>query len=152
MSEESSFEQAPLSHGIFRVARLHKGLAARLLRDSGLRPGQELVLLTLWQEGPQRQVDLVEALDSDAPTMARSIARLEKVGLIRRRRSATDKRAMIVEATEASLVLRPKVQGAWADLERYTVGQMSPGRRDQMLEMFAELEGILLAVDGLGEQ
>ena len=69
----------PLSRAIFRVARAHKTLAARLLRGAGLRPGQELVLMTLWDDGPQRQVDLVERLESDAGTMTRSLARLEKL-------------------------------------------------------------------------
>ncbi|BDZ40181.1 hypothetical protein GCM10025863_27950 [Microbacterium suwonense] len=88
-----------MSHAVFRVARLHKSLAARLLRETGLRPGQELVLMALWRDGPQRLVDLVRRLESDAPSMTRSIARLEKAGLVQRQTSATDRRAVIVEAT-----------------------------------------------------
>lgn len=112
MREQPSFAAGPVSSAIFRVARLHKALAARQLRETGLRPGQELVLMTLWQHGPQRQVDLAQALDSDAPTMVRSIARLEKAGLVRKRPSPTDRRATIIEATEASLALRHKVEAA----------------------------------------
>ena len=115
----------PTSHAIFRVARLHKALAGRLLRESGLHPGQELVLMTLWTDGPQRQVDLATAIDSDAPTMARSVARLEKAGLVRRTRSDTDGRVVVVEATEAGRALRPKVEAAWRELERLTVGSLS---------------------------
>jgi DNA-binding MarR family transcriptional regulator len=135
-----------LSSGIFRVARAHKALAARLLRDAGLRPGQELVLMTLWQEGPQRQVDLVQTLDSDAPTMARSIARLERAGLVRREPSPTDRRATIVEVTKAGLALRHQVEAAWASLERLTVGSMSSDRRAETLRVLADLEANLAAV------
>ena len=140
MAEQPSFTVGPLSSAIFRVARLHKALAAQRLRETGLRPGQELVLMTLWQQGPQRQVDLVQALDSDAATMVRSIARLEKAGLVRRTRSPDDRRAMIVEATEASLSLRDKVEAAWVELERVTAGSLPPQRRAQALDLLADLE------------
>src|SRR5690625_554607 len=143
MPENPAFSGGPLSHAIFRLAREHKSLAARLLRDCGLYPGQELVLITLWNNGPQRQVDLVNTLDSDAPTMARSIARLEKAGLVRREPSPTDRRALIVEATEASRALRQRVQGVWEELERATVGDLSSERTAEALRVLAELEANL---------
>lgn len=148
MSEQRAFGAGPLSHAIFRVARVHKATAARLLREAGLHPGQELVLMTLWHNGPQRQVDLVQTLDSDAPTMTRSIARLEKAGLVHRQPSPDDRRAMIVEATQASLALRRQVESAWADLERLTVGSLSPERRAEALNMLTELEENLTASAG----
>jgi DNA-binding MarR family transcriptional regulator len=148
MDGRPGFEVGPLSSAIFRVARLHKSLAARLLRESGLHPGQELVLMTLWRDGPQRQVDLVRTLDSDAPTMARSIARLEKSGLVRRSPSPTDGRASIVEATEASLPLRARVEQAWSALERLTAAGLSPRRAGEALSLLAELEaGLQVAAD-----
>lgn len=145
MDDRPAFEVGPLSSAIFRVARLHKSLAARLLRESGLHPGQELVLMTLWRDGPQRQVDLVRTLDSDAPTMARSIARLEKAGLVRRSPSPSDGRATIVEATEASLPLRERVERAWATLERLTTAALSQRRASEALALLAELEAGLQA-------
>ncbi|WP_399880680.1 MarR family winged helix-turn-helix transcriptional regulator [Streptomyces sp. BBFR51] len=140
-------EPASVSHAIFRVARLHKALAGRLLRESGLYPGQELVLMVLWDQGPQRQVDLAEAVESDAPTMARSIARLEKAGLVRRSPSPTDGRAVIVEATRASLSLRAKVDGAWRELERLTTEGLSAARQAEILTNLGLLETTLAAAD-----
>lgn len=134
---------APLSHAIFRVARAHKALAARLLRDAGLRPGQELVLMALWNHGPQRQVDLAQNLDADASTMTRSIVRLEKAGLVRREPSATDGRSMIVHLTGAGRALRGQVTDAWRDLERTTAGRLSGERVTEILEALADLEANL---------
>lgn len=148
MDGRPAFEAGPLSSAIFRVARLHKSLAARLLRESGLHPGQELVLMTLWRDGPQRQVDLVRTLDSDAPTMARSIARLEKTGLVQRSPSPTDGRALIVEATAASLPLRAQVEQAWVTLERLTAAALTQRRATEALSLLAELEaGLQTAAD-----
>lgn len=139
---------APLSHAIFRVARLHKSIAARLLRESGLRPGQELVLMTLWTSGPQRLVDLVRMLDSDPPTMTRSIARLEKAELVSRSGSSADRRVVIVEATERSSRLRDSVESAWAELERLTVGDASSTRIAEDLQLLADLEARLGSAAG----
>lgn len=143
MSERTDLDAAPMSSAVFRVARLHKALAGRLLRETGLHPGQELVLMALWSSGPQRQVDLVAAIESDAPTMTRSIGRLERVGLVRRTRSQTDRRAVLVEATEASLGLRAQVEAAWAELERVTVGTLSAARQAEVLESLGTLEANL---------
>jgi DNA-binding MarR family transcriptional regulator len=152
MDGRPAFEAGPLSSAIFRVARLHKSLAARLLRESGLHPGQELVLMTLWRDGPQRQVDLVRTLDSDAPTMARSIARLEKTGLVQRSSSPTDGRALIVEATEASLPLRAQVEQAWATLEQLTAAALTQRRAAEALSLLAELEAGLQTAAGQAQQ
>lgn len=149
MDEPNGLDEHPLSYAIFRVARLHKALAGRLLRDAGLRPGQELVLMTLWRNGPQRQVDLVDTLDSDAATMARSIARLANVGLVRREPSPTDGRVVIVHPTEAALDLRQKVTDAWAELERTTAGDLSRDRVARVLDALADLEANLTAVEAL---
>lgn len=134
----------PLSHAVFRVARLHKALAGRLLRETGLHPGQELVLMALLTDGPQRQGDLAEAIEWDAPTMARSLARLERSGLVRRTPSPDDRRVVIVEATEASRALEPGVVAAWSELERRTVGSLTDAQQADVLAALARLEETLL--------
>jgi len=147
MSAQDLSAAGPLSHAIFRVARKHKALAGRLLREAGLHPGQELLLTTLWTQGPQRMVDLVAAIESDAPTMTRSVARLERAGLVSRSPSPTDGRVMIVEATNASWVLRTKVENAWRELEQRTVGSLTRAQQSQALKALAMLEETLEAAD-----
>ena len=99
--------------------------------------------MRLWTAGPQRQVDLVTTLDSDAATMARSIARLEKNGLVRRSPSPTDGRAVIVEVTDAGLALRERVERAWDALEQRTRGDLSDGHREEILRGLEDIEGNL---------
>lgn len=137
----------PLSVAIFRVARLHKMFAGQLLRETGLYPGQELLMMRLWDDGPQRQIDLVRSLDSDAPTVTRSVSRLERAGFVRRARSATDGRTTIVEATGASLSLRKSVERIWADLETLTVGTLGADEQGEVLASLAVLEENLVAAE-----
>lgn len=137
----------PMSHAIFRVARLHKMFAGQLLRETGLYPGQELLMMRLWDDGPQRQIDLVRSLDSDAPTMTRTVARLERAGFVRRSRSTTDGRATVIVATRASLSLKNAVERIWADLEALTVGALDAREQGSVLASLALLEANLVAAE-----
>ncbi|WP_329024200.1 MarR family winged helix-turn-helix transcriptional regulator [Streptomyces sp. NBC_00690] len=130
----------PISHAIFRVARLHRMIAGQLLRRVGLHPGQELVMMHLWERGPQRQIDLIRLLDSDAATMTRTVRRLEQAGFIRRRPSETDKRAVIVESTAASRALQREVEQVWAELEKITAGDFTAEQETAALATMEALE------------
>lgn len=138
---------APVSHAIFRVARLHKTMAGRLLRQTGLYPGQELVMMQLWADGPQRQVDLVQILESEAPTVTRTIKRLEKASLVSTSRNPADARSIIVEATEASRPLRRSVEQAWTMLESWTVDAQTEQQHKDVLDALTVLEANLLGAE-----
>ncbi|MFD7260608.1 MarR family winged helix-turn-helix transcriptional regulator [Streptomyces sp. NPDC059874] len=134
-----SVQAGPLSHAIFRVARLHRMLAQQLLRRVGLHTGQELVMMQLWDRGPQRQTDLVRMLGSDAATMTRTIKRLEHAGFVRRSPCAADKRATIIEPTTASLALRREVENIWAELESNVTDHLTPDQQAEALEVLARI-------------
>jgi DNA-binding MarR family transcriptional regulator len=134
----------PISHAIFRVARLHRMLAGSLLRRTGLYPGQELVMMQLWDEGEQRQADLVKLLDSDAATMTRTIQRLERAGFVRRRRDPTDARASLIEPTPASMHLRAQLNEIWKQLEFLTVDSLAAEQQQAALESLLALERNLI--------
>ncbi|MEU8472304.1 MarR family winged helix-turn-helix transcriptional regulator [Streptomyces sp. NPDC029006] len=139
----SAARTGQVSHAIFRVARLHRMLAGQLLRRAGLHPGQELVMMHLWEQGPQRQTDLVRLLDSDAATMTRTIRRLEHAGFVRRRPCPTDKRAALIEVTPAGHALQAVVESIWAELEQHTTAGLALEERETVLRMLGQLEGNL---------
>ncbi|WP_191876626.1 MarR family winged helix-turn-helix transcriptional regulator [Streptomyces filipinensis] len=130
----------PVSHAIFRLARLHRMLAGQLLRRIGLHPGQELVMMHLWELGPQRQADLVRLMDSDAATMTRTVRRLEQAGFVRRRPSPTDRRASLIEPTVASHALRREVERVWSQLEDISTAGLSDEERTATLLTLERLE------------
>lgn len=134
----------PLSHAIFRLARLHRMFAGQLLRRIGLHPGQELVMMHLWELGPQRQADLVRLMDSDAATMTRTVRRLEQAGFVRRRPSPTDKRAALIEPTAASHALRHEVERVWSRLEDLVAADLSADERADALLTLERLERNLI--------
>lgn len=130
----------PISHAIFRLAKTHRTLAGQLLREVGMHPGQELLMMRLWESGPQRQADLAAEFDTDSASMTRTVQRLERAGYVRRVPDPVDGRVTRVEPTPASLVLRRQVERIWDQLERLTVGQMTTEEQQTALETVHRLE------------
>ncbi|MFF0746101.1 MarR family winged helix-turn-helix transcriptional regulator [Streptomyces sp. NPDC004111] len=141
----------PVSHSLSVVARLHRIAAGRVLRCLGLYPGQEFVMMRLWEAGPVRQSELIKAVGLDPSTVTKSLQRLEQAGHVRRRPDPKDRRASLVEATEESGALRERVLGAWADLEERTLAGLDERERAELLRLLEKVEGNLCPMGDEGE-
>ncbi len=127
----------PVSHTIVRVAHLHRRLAGELLRQVGLHPGQELLLMHLWDQDSRPQSELVGLLGVEAPTVTRMLQRLEQQGVVERHRPATNRRTVIVSLTTKGRQLQQDVQRIWGMLEESTTrGVTGPEKRE--LSQFLE--------------
>jgi MarR family transcriptional regulator, organic hydroperoxide resistance regulator len=129
-----------ISHMAIRVARAHRVAAAQLLHRVGLFPGQELLLMRLWDHDQQSQRELAAALKLDASTVTRTLQRLEQQGLVSRAPSPSDGRAMVVSLTRQGAELRPQVERLWAELEALTTAGMSDRQRGDALRLLRRLE------------
>jgi DNA-binding MarR family transcriptional regulator len=118
-------------------------LAGQLLRRAGLHPGQELLMMHLWQAGPQRQADLIGVLGSDSATMTRTVQRLERAGFVRRRPCPSDGRATLIEPTPASQALREQVEQIWRELEEATVAGLTEAEQEAALRALTRIEANL---------
>jgi MarR family transcriptional regulator, organic hydroperoxide resistance regulator len=117
----------------------------QLLQGLGLHPGHELLLMHLWDTGPQRQTDLAAEFDTDSASMTRTVQRLERAGFVRRRPDPVDGRATLVESTPAGMALRCRVEQLWARLEADTVGDVPASQERQLLRGLQNLEANLLS-------
>lgn len=144
-----SMPAEPLTNAIVRVARLQRLLAQQQLRGVGLHLGQELVMMQLWEHGPQTQTALVRTLDSDSATMTRTVRRLEAAGFVRSRPSSTDKRATIIEATPASQAVRREVERIWAQLETDATGDLTAAQQSDALDVLRRIEANLASAAGV---
>ncbi|ADI04633.1 MarR family transcriptional regulator [Streptomyces bingchenggensis BCW-1] len=134
---------APMSEAIFRAARVHRIMAGSLLRETGLYPGQELLMMQLWERGEQRQADLIKTLGLDPSTVTKMLQRLEQSGFVTRRQSSTDRRAVVVDTTRAGQALRDRVLQAWRDLEEVTAHGLTDEEYDQAMYLLARIEANL---------
>jgi MarR family transcriptional regulator, organic hydroperoxide resistance regulator len=136
----SSALAGPVSHAVSRVARLHRMAAGKLLRGAGLYPGQEFVMMHLWDAGPVRQSELIKAVELDPSTVTKMLQRLEQAGHVRRCPDPGDRRAVLVEATEDSCALHSAVEEAWANLEEHTLTGLDPDERRELTRLLGKVE------------
>lgn len=96
---------------------LERGLAARI-RPLGLTTGTFPALLELWENDGLTQKQLVERLDIEQATMANTLSRMERDGLIRREKDPGDGRVQRIRLTERARALRdPAIAAATAENE-----------------------------------
>ena len=145
VASSSAASGGPVSNALIRVTRLHVMRIRQLLQGLGLHPGHELLLMHLWDTGPQRQTDLAAEFDTDSASMTRTVQRLERAGFVRRRPDPVDGRATLVESTPAGMALRGRVERLWARLEADTVGDMPASQERQLLRGLRKLEVNLLS-------
>ena len=106
--------------------RLYRALDAvmprfrRIFNEFGLTEQQGRVLRVLWEENGVSLRELADLTLIPAPSLVGVVDRLQKNGLVDRRRSETDRRVMFVVPTEAGLDLQarltPAIQEAYATL------------------------------------
>ncbi|MFE7043972.1 MarR family winged helix-turn-helix transcriptional regulator [Streptomyces atratus] len=130
----------PVSHAVSRVARLHRFAAGKLLKGLGLYPGQEFLMMYLWDAGAVRQSELIKAVDLDPSTVTKMLQRLEQTGHVRRCPDPDDRRAVLVEATDDSCALHADVERAWTNLEEHTLAGLDPSERKELARLLAKVE------------
>ncbi len=95
------------------MARLFARQLQQSLREHGIAPAQFMVLLELWDHDGLTQAQLVDRLDVEQATMANTLSRMQRDGLILRQPSPKDGRIRLVILTDRARALRdPATKGA----------------------------------------
>ncbi len=81
------------------VARLARGHLASQLLEHGLYAGQEQVLFILDEYGPVSLAELADKLDVRAPTITKTVTRMEAQAFLSRAVSRDDARSIIIALT-----------------------------------------------------
>ena len=92
---------AGLASAVVNAARSMRTVLSRNLLATGLYAGQDGVILALSEEGGLTAGALATRLGVKAPTMTRTIGRLEAQGFVERRPDETDGRLTVVHLTES---------------------------------------------------
>ena len=80
------------------------------LQKLGVTYPQYLVLVVLWERGPQSVGDLASMLRMDFGTLSPMLKRIESKGLITRQRSPLDERRVLVALTSKGVSLRKRTE------------------------------------------
>jgi DNA-binding MarR family transcriptional regulator len=129
----TTFDQGPVSYAIFQLARAHRGFAAGLLRELDLHPGQELVLMHLFDRDGQTQSELLASVGLDHSTVSKTLRRMQDAGLLIRQPADHDRRVMVVHLTEKGRAMREPIASMWQTLEATTTRNLTPQQAESVM-------------------
>jgi DNA-binding MarR family transcriptional regulator len=127
------------------MARLFALVLAQAIRPLGLAPAQFMVLLELWREEGLTQSDLVLRLDVEQATMASTLDRMERDGLIVRRPRPSDSRAQSINLTERARGLQAQAIQAARSVNALALSGLTETERAQLLTLMPRVIGALKA-------
>src|SRR5215217_4718328 len=84
----------------------------------GFSPGQFPVLVELWTEDGLTQKQLLDRMDIEQATLANTLSRMERDGLIERKTHPTDRRAQVIFLTQAARAIEDEAKQAAAEADQ----------------------------------
>ncbi len=142
MIEEAFKLDNQLCFRLYTASRLLTQAYHPLLSEYGLTYPQYLVLLVLWEKDAQPVNDIARRLFLETNTVTPLLQRMEKEGVLCRRKGENDARQMIVSLSRKGKLLRKKLSGV-----PFSVGNavlcdsVTP---ESTPELFRMLDGIIL--------
>lgn len=131
------------------AARLFARAIDRRLKAAGISSGQLPVFFALGDGRALSQKALTEAAAIEQPTMAATLSRMERAGLVARRPDPKDGRSTLVSLTSAGLTKMREVRSAVEAVNAGALGGLGPAEREAYLKALATIIGALGAmVDG----
>ena len=119
-----SFED-DISYALIQLIKEHRRQADEALKQLGLYAGQEWILFLLWEKDGLSQSQLAARLQLELSTITKSVQRMERVGLLKRRDDEQDSRISRVYLTEAGRALYEPAMQVWKDLDERTCHRMT---------------------------
>lgn len=117
--------QDSFSYLLVHVCKAHRGALADALAEVSLYPGQEMILIQLWEEDGLNQSQLIGDCRVEAPTLTKALHRMEKAGLVERRRDSQDARVSRVYLTKRGRSLQESVSRCWAEVETRMLSELT---------------------------
>ncbi|TWT24757.1 MarR family winged helix-turn-helix transcriptional regulator [Planomicrobium sp. CPCC 101110] len=127
-----------LFHEIHQTSRLSVKEVNEVLKEFGLYSSQWSILFCLKQFGAMAQKDIWQYLNVEAPTVTRTIVRLEQSDWIVRR-EGTDKRERIVDLSGRAKKLLPKIERRVTELEERLLSDLTEDEQLQLIALMRKL-------------
>lgn len=117
------------------LARIFAAALQARIKPMGLSTGVFPVMLHLWQQDGLTQRDLVHRVDVEQATMANTLARMERDGLIIRRPDPQDGRVRRIWLTEQGRALRADATGAAEQENEHVLSGLPADEREQLIAL-----------------
>lgn len=128
-----------LFHELHQKSRLSIKEVNEALKDFGLYSSQWSILFCLKQFGAMTQKEIWQYLNVEAPTVTRTIVRLEESGWVFRQ-EGQDKRERIVYLTPFAEKRMPEIERTIQQVEAALVASLSEADQQQLLTLLKKIE------------
>lgn len=130
------------------AARLFERAIDRKLRKIGVSSGQLPVYFALGNGESLSQKALTRAAAIEQPTMAATLSRMERDGLIERKPDPTDKRSALISLTPSAMNKMQAVREAITSVNSAAAARITPEQRETYL---LTITNIITALDAIPE-
>lgn len=117
------------------IARQFAILLSEGLKPLGIAPAQFPILIELWQKDGLSQQELVERADLKQATIANTLARMERDGLIVREPNPEDARSRLIMLTEHARALQRQSTEIAQKINQEALSDLSADEQGRFLEM-----------------
>ncbi|MER1985345.1 MAG: MarR family transcriptional regulator [Solibacillus sp.] len=129
----------PLFHQLFQQNRYMVNRLNDVLAQHELYSSQWTILFLLEQKGPMTLTAIWKYLNVEAPTVTRTVTRLEKLGWVTREQGA-DKREKIIHLTEMAHVRFPQIAASVKDYEREMTQHLTQEEQQQLMDLLQKMK------------
>lgn len=130
----------PLFHVLFQQQRVLVNKLNEVLKKHDLYHAQWTILFVLQKQGPMSLTAIWKYLNVEAPTVTRTVARLEELGWVQRE-MGIDKREKIVSLTDKALAAFPSIEASIVQYEEEIVQHLDESEQRQLITLLKKMEG-----------
>lgn len=128
-----------LGYQLGLLNRLYDRCLQDALKGFGVAPGQFAPLVMLFEEDGLTQAELCRRINVEQPTMANTLERMERDGLVKRKADSEDRRRAHVFLTARAKEMQAQVMEAARAVSNRTVSRLSVGEQDDMFRLVARM-------------
>lgn len=127
-------------HEIFQTTRKFTNSLNDVLKDYGLYNSQWTILYTVYLHKAMTLTEIWKYLNVEAPTVTRTVSRLEQLGWLVRH-EGEDRRSRIITLSEQGLEKYPAVEAAVMQFENSFAKDLSTEEQQMFLSLLQKLKG-----------
>ena len=128
-----------LGYQLGLLDRLYDRCLQEALKEFGVAPGQFAPMVMLFEEDGLTQAELCRRINVEQPTMANTLERMERDGLVRRKADSEDRRRAHVFLTARAKEMQVQVMEAARAVSNRTVSRLSAGEQDDMFRLVGRM-------------
>lgn len=115
------------------------------MKEIGLHSGQVFILLLLWDNDGQSQVDLASGLNVTPASINKMVKSLASNDFVKLKRNDADNRFVNVFLTEKGAGIKPKVEEQWEKLETDAFATLTEVERLILFQVLGKLRQNLIS-------